>query len=67
MELDKEDAEAGSILIALANHQPQQRPMQLSQVNSIFLYPRNHIYSLLTCKEKGIAQPRINVYSEFAW
>ncbi|KAI7887038.1 hypothetical protein K492DRAFT_175211 [Lichtheimia hyalospora FSU 10163] len=31
MELDKEDAEAGSILIALANHQPQQRPMQLSQ------------------------------------
>lgn len=32
MELDKEDAEAGSILIALANHQPpQQRPSQ--QVN----------------------------------
>ncbi|CDH49978.1 predicted protein [Lichtheimia corymbifera JMRC:FSU:9682] len=31
MELDKEDAEAGSILIALANHQPQQRPSQLSQ------------------------------------
>lgn len=36
MELDKEDAEAGSILIALANHQPQQRPSQLSQVNILF-------------------------------